>query len=161
MIKVVEYGKERSVNVDNGYIYKELIFCDGEILEFLLIIKDSDYSFYYFNDSDKEKKGEFIIENDSIFIDSFSILTDNCNPFVVEDDYSSRKISFCKRDDGSIKIEVCLLPSEFDGSIELKNIMHDLRSKSDCLGMNTKEVLSNFFEKLISIKEKSLVKKIV
>ena len=72
----------------------------------------------------------------------------------INDDYSERKITFSWGEDASIKMQVHLLPSESDGTIELKNIMFDLRSAADQDDLDIKDKLSHFFELLVQIAKK-------
>lgn len=154
MVKeIIEYGKRRTITIDKGYSYSEAIKADHneDYIEFLTLNKGDDYSFYYFNGSLEEKVGIFVIESDSVFIEPFSNLINDTEPFKVIDDYSNRFIEFSKNENGEVKISIHLLPGEVDGVIELKNIMYDIRSKEDGAGTNTKERLSIFFDQLIEL----------
>lgn len=165
--EVIEYGKKRVITIDRGYSYQESVKDTNgdDYVEFFSMVKESDYSFYYFNGTMVEKTGEFKIEADSIFINPFLSLLGDDLSFEVEDDYTERSVVFRKAEDGGVIINVNLLPGETDGSIELKNIMFDTRSKADSFGTDTKSRLSNFFDELVlvncssvSVEEKKLIK---
>ena len=165
--EIYEYGKKRAISADRVYSYSEAIKgTDGEnYIEFLTLAKGDDYSFYYFNGTFEEKVGIFTIERDSVFIQPFSNLLKDGKPLKVLDDHSDRFIEFSKNENGDIIISVQLLPGESDGTIELKNVMYDIRSRADASGTNIKERLSKFFDELIELiplldgSQKSLVKK--
>lgn len=168
--EIIEYGKKRTITIDKVYSYDEAIKGNSneeDYTEFLTLTKGDDYSFYYFNGTFDEKVGTFIIESDSVFIKPFLNLIQDTETFKVVDDYSDRFIEFSKNGNGEVKISIHLLPGEIDGTIELKNVMHDQRSKEDVAGTNTKERLSIFFDQLIEVintletnKENTLIKKL-
>ncbi len=152
--KIYEHGKRRTISIDRGYIYQEDIKAnpdDEDYIEFLSLCKSDDYSFMYFNGTFEEKVGIFTIENDSAVITPFLNLIKDDKTFKVTDDYSERFIEFSKNEKGEVQILFHLLPGETDGSIELKNIMFDLRSQADRDGSKTKERLSVFFDELIEL----------
>lgn len=151
---VMEHDKKREVERDRNYIYKENIKGpDGDIVEFFNMVKESDYSFYYMNGTDEEKVGKLTIEIDSAFYEAFNNLVGANPEFRINDDYSERHIIFKRNEEGEIEVEIHLLPGEYDGTIELKNIMFDLRSGADSKGLDTKEKLSKFFDELMQAME--------
>ncbi|MCH5166696.1 MAG: hypothetical protein J1F35_02270 [Erysipelotrichales bacterium] len=165
--EIYEYGKKRAISADRVYSYSEAIkgTDDENYIEFLTLTKGDDYSFYYFNGTFEEKVGIFTIERDSVFIQPFSNLLKDDKTLKVLDDHSDRFIQFSKNENGDIIISIQLLPGEIDGTIELKNVMYDIRSRADASGTNIKEKLSKFFDELIELiplldgSQKSLVKK--
>lgn len=152
-IEKIEHLKKRTITIDDGYSYSEAIKTNDseDYIEFLTLTKQNDYSFYYFNGTFQEKIGMFTIEPDSIFIKAFFNLIGEDKSLRIQDDYSEKFIEFSKSDSGEVIIFVHLLPGEIDGTIELKNVMHDFRSQVDIDGMDTKERLSRFFDQLIGV----------
>lgn len=151
---VIEHDKKREIQCDGSYVYKEAIKgADGDIQEFFTMCKGSDYSFYYMNGTDEEKVGKLTIEIDSAFYEAFSNLVGEYPEFRINDDYSERHIIFKRNEEGEIEVEIHLLPGEYDGTIELKNIMFDLRSGADSNGLDTKAKLSKFFDELMQVME--------
>ena len=166
--EIIENGKRRTITLGGTYTYSEAIKGnDGEeYTEFLTMTKGSDYSFYYCNGTFEEKVGVFTIERDSKFISPFLTLLGDDETLKVLDDHSDRFIDFSKSENGDVVISIHLLPGEIDGTIELKNIMHDvIRSRVDASGTNIKERLSKFFDELIELipsldePQKNLVRK--
>lgn len=153
---VIEHDKKRKILTEGGYVYQETIKDPktDEYGEMFSMIKQSDYSFGYFNLTDEEKVGKFVIESDSIFIEPFSNLVSDTKELRIDDDYTERYMTFSKTEDGEVLIEIHLLPGEYDGSIELKNIMFDLRSQADANGLDIKKKLSQFFDELMKVSEK-------
>lgn len=154
--KIIEHDKKREINNEQGgYVYQETIVYpeEDDAVEFITMCKESDYSFYYFNGAESESKGKFTIESDSIFYDAFNRLIGEELEFKIDDDYSEKNIIFKRNEDGDIEVLVHLLPGENDGTIELKNIMFDLRSSSDAEGKDTKKRLSEFFDELMALGE--------
>ena len=153
-IEKIENDKRRTVYYDREYSYKEDIKAidSEEYIEFLSLTKGNDYVFAYFNGTFEEKIGVFTVEHDSQFIEPFLNLINDDDNLKIEDDFSDgRFIEFSKNENGDVIISVHLLPGECDGSITLKNIMHDLRSYADVSGTNIKERLSIFFDELVGL----------
>lgn len=150
--EVIEHNKVRSVILDSGYTYQEVVKSD-EGDEFFSMVKESDYSFLYVNFAMQEKVGAFYVESDSLFIDPFLGLVGEDEEFRIDDDYSERFIRMFKDANGGVGIEIHLLPGEYDATIELKNIMLDLRSQADGGKLDTKKRLSTFFDELIKVYE--------
>lgn len=152
---VIEHDKKREIACDGSYIYKEAIKgSDGDIQEFFTMCKGSDYSFYYLNGGDEANTGKLTIEIDSAFYEAFDNLIGEDVEFRVDDDYSERHIVFKRNEEGEVEVEIHLLPGESDGTIELKNIMFDMRSEADAQGLDTKAKLSKLFDELIQIMER-------
>jgi len=151
-MKIREENVLRKFTISNGaLIYQESNLDDKEkIIDFFSMVKGNDYSIYYFNATDEEKVGEFLIKKDSIFYVTFNNLISENNNFMIEDDYTERYVEFTRNDEG-IKINIHLQANEYDGTIELKNIMHDLRCKSDAYGKNTKSKLNKFFDEMLML----------
>lgn len=154
--KIIEHEKRREINNEQGgYIYQETIYYpeDDDAIEFINMCKESDYSFYYFNGTESEQKGKFTIESDSHFYAAFSKLIGGDLEFKIDDDYSEKNIIFKRNEDGDIEVLVHLLPGENDGTIELKNIMFDIRSQADVDEKDIKQRLSEFFDELMALGE--------
>lgn len=155
-LEILENNKKINLR---QYEYEQSILNEnGEVVEFLYLVKGDDYSFTYYNFSDEYKHGQFLIEKDSIIYDAFRRLVGNDKEFKITDDYSERVITFKKDKTENIMILFELLENEYDGTIELKNIMLDFRSQVDREGSNTKERLSNLFDDLLIILEKQKTK---
>ena len=155
-IKVEENNKKREIRLEDGIIYQETISDEAsDSIEFITMVKQSDYSFYYFGMLEDEKADSktFEIEPDSFVYEALFALLNGSSELTINDDYSERKITFSWGEDASIKMQVHLLPGESDGTIELKNIMFDLRSAADQDGLDIKDKLSHFFELLVQIAE--------
>lgn len=154
--EIIEHEKMRSIRLDTGYMYQESIKAPNtdEYVEMLSMVKEGDYSFSYINFGMEEKVGTFTIEADSLFIEPFKHLVGEDAEFRIDDDYSDRFIRIFKDDNGDVTLEVHMLPGEYDVSIELKNIMFDLRSQVDGNGKDTKKRLSQFFDELIQVYDK-------
>ena len=154
--EIIEHNKMRSLRLDTGYMYQESVKdpVTNEHVGFLSMVKESDYSFSYVNFNMEDKMGTFYIEEDSVFIEPFRNLVSEDDEFRIEDDYSERFIRLFKDDKGGVVIEVHMLPGEYDISIELKNIMFDLRSKADRDEKDTKKRLSQFFDELAQVYDK-------
>ncbi len=154
--EIIEHNKTRSLRLDTGYMYQESVkdpITNG-VVGFLSMVKESDYSFSYINFNMDTKMGIFYIEEDSVFIEPFRNLVADDEEFRIEDDYSERFIRLFKDDKGGVILEVHMLPGEYDISIELKNIMFDLRSQADQDGKDTKKRLSQFFDELVQVYDK-------
>lgn len=151
---IIEHDKKREVIKDGGYTYKEGIKgSDGDIEEFFTMVKESDYSFYYMNGTDEVKDGKLTIEIDSAFYDAFNHLVGEDEEFKIDDDYSERYILMKRNESGEVEVIIHLLPGEYDASIELKNIMFDMRSRADAEGKDIKGRLSVFFDELMQVLE--------
>ena len=146
----IEFNKRRSITIGREYIYSEAIKAEGseDYTEFLNLVKGSDYSFYYMNGTFEEKVGTFTIESESVFFSPFKNLLGNDESLKIESDHNERYVEFSKFENGDIVISIHLLPGEIDGTIELKNIMLDIRSQASMSGTNIKERLSHFFDEL-------------
>lgn len=152
---IIEHDKKREIQCDGSYVYKENIKgADGDIQEFFTMCKGSDYSFYYMNGGDEAKVGQLTIEIDSAFYEAFNNLIGEEVEFRVDDDYSERHIIFRRNEEGEVEVMIYLLPGEYDASIELKNIMFDMRSGADAQGLDTKAQLSKFFDELMQVMER-------
>lgn len=151
--EIIEYGKRRTISDYDGYSYEEATKHNGNenYMEFLTLFKGDDYSFYYFNGTFEAKVGVFTIESDSIFVSPFLNLIGFEEKVEIVDDYSDRFIEFFKNENGDVEIYIHLLPDETDGSIELKNIMYDIRSRADATGTDLKGRLSAFFDELVEL----------
>lgn len=151
--EIIEFGKKRVFSLDDSYSYNESICASDsdEYIEFFKMIKADDYSFYYLNGTDNIKDGHFVIENDSLFAIPFKNLLGNDKSFVINDDYSDRYLSLTLDENKNVVITFHLLDGEFDGTVELKNVMKDFRSSVDALGLDTKDRLSHFFDELIEL----------
>jgi len=151
----IEHNKKRVVSLAMGYSFKEFILDESNhFSEFFIFDKTNDYSFYYLNGTGKEKVGNLTIEHDSIFYEPFYHLLTSLKIPRVQDDYSERYLELSLKRDGDILVTIHLLPGEMDGTIELKNIMFDLRSQADS---NTKDCLSLFFDELVFVAKESFL----
>lgn len=149
----IEFNKRRSITIGRDYIYSEAIKADGsdDYTEFLTLVKGSDYSIYYMNGTFEEKVGTFTIESESVFFSPFKNLIGNDECLKIECDLSERYVELSKTENGDIVISIHLLPGEVDGTIELKNIMSDIRSQASMCGTNLKHRLSQFFDELVTL----------
>lgn len=151
---MIEYEKLRSVDIDYGqYTYTESIKAEsnGDYIEFFNMIKGPDYTFYYCNAAGTPKDGRFTIEHDSIFIQPFLTLVQEKNSFKVMDDHSEKFIEFSRNENNGVDISIHLLPNMIDGTICVKNVMFDLRSRADAMETDVKERLSMFFDELVKL----------
>lgn len=151
-MEIYEHGKKREIILDGGYEYRETL-CDenGEILKYFSMCAYSDYSFYFVNAS--REPNRIIVEIDSAFYQAFLGLLEGISELRINSDFSKRFIEFKMNDDKEIEIICHLLDSEMDGSIEVKNIMHDFRSQADSQNTDIKARLNKFFNLLLQIKQ--------
>lgn len=152
--EIIEYEKLRSIDISyEQYTYTESIKTEsnGDYTEFFNMIKGQNYTFYYCNALGNPKDGKFTIEHDSIFIQPFLTLVQEKNSFKVMDDHSEKFIEFSKNKNNGVDISIHLLPNMMDGTICVKNIMFDLRSRADAMETDVKKRLSMFFDELIKL----------
>lgn len=145
-MEINEHGKNRQFIYDGGYEYNETVFDElGNPVVFFNMCAYSDYSFMYGNLDGKSDVGKITIEIDSTFYKAFLSLLDDIDELRIESDFSERFMEVNKNDVGEIEITIHLLPGESDGVIDIKNIMYDLRSKSDSNNTDLKKRLNRFF----------------
>ncbi len=145
-MEINEHGKIRRAQFDNGYEYTETNTNSQErVTEYFIMCYSSDYSFMYVNSDIETNVGKMVVETDSAFYQAFRTLLEGTDELHIDCDFSERYLEFKLNDNGEVEISFYLLPGETDGTVDVKNVMYDLRSKADQDNTDIKKRLKNFF----------------
>lgn len=147
-----EHGKIRQASFDNDYEYTETkTNGTGEVTEYFSMCYSSDYSFMYANLDRETNVGKMVVETDSAFYQAFKTLLEGIDKLHIDCDFSERYLEFEINNNDEVEISFHLLPEETDGTVDVKNVMYDLRSKADQDNTDIKKRLKNFFNVIENI----------